>query len=68
MIAVLCYGAGVSWLPGLPSQVLQALSEVLDTPCFNRLLAACLTQTGEGMTVQCCYICPTVLAWVDRLT
>lgn len=37
---------GISWLPGLPQQVLQALSEVLDTACFNRLLAACLTQPG----------------------
>jgi hypothetical protein len=47
-----CCFAGVSWLPGLPSLVLQALSEVVDGPCFNRLLAACLTQPGkEGAAV-----------------
>lgn len=47
MCAVSCCELGISWLPGLPSQVLQAVGEVLETPCFNRLLAACLTQQGE---------------------
>jgi hypothetical protein len=45
-----CLHAGVSWLPGLPSQALQALGEVLDVPCFNRLLGACLSQPGAGLS------------------
>lgn len=39
--------AGLTWLPGLPQQVLQVLSEVLQHDCFHRLLAACLAQPGR---------------------
>jgi len=45
-VTKLSCAAGVSWLPGLPQQVLQALGEVLRHDCFNRLLAACLAQPG----------------------
>jgi len=36
----------VSWLPGLPSQVLQALQEVLPEGTYMPLLATCLAQPG----------------------
>jgi hypothetical protein len=38
---------GLSWLPSLPQQVLQALHEVLSQQRYLQLLGACLLQPGE---------------------
>lgn len=37
----------LSWLPGLPTQVLQALQEALPEQVYLHLLGACLQQQGE---------------------
>jgi hypothetical protein len=39
---------GLSWLPGLPSQVLQAVQEVLSQQRYLQLLGACLLQPGAN--------------------
>jgi hypothetical protein len=55
---------GVSWLPSLPSQALQALQEVLSQQRYLQLLGACLQQPGERWSdfqtwalVLCVHVC-----------
>jgi hypothetical protein len=44
----------LAWLPSLPTQVLQALQEVLSQQRYLQLLGACLLQPGEDLPSLFC--------------
>jgi hypothetical protein len=61
----------LAWLPSLPSQVLQAVQEVLSQQRYLQLLGACLLQPGETSRFSFpglveCLGCSLAVVWHQR--